>query len=120
MQPFELSEIEPRPGCRDIKVHGELDLAVAGQLDEALTGAVEAADVVLVDMGRCEFIDSSGLAVILRAHRRMEELGKRLAIYAPNAQVERILAMTGLTTNGLVFETAEEAAAAAYGEQQQS
>jgi len=42
----------------------------------------------------------------------MEEDGNRLAVYAPTNQVQRILSMTGLTANGLVFHTAEEAIAA--------
>jgi anti-anti-sigma regulatory factor len=41
----------------------------------------------------------------------MEEGGRRLAVYAPTDQVLRILSMTGLTSNGLVFDSAEEALA---------
>lgn len=112
MQRFNVSEQDLRPGCRDIQVEGELDLAVAGQLDEVLTAAVSECRGVLVGLERCEFIDSSGIAVILRAHNRMEADGNRLAVYAPTAQVLRVLSMTGLTSNGLVFESAEEALAA--------
>jgi len=112
MQRFNLTVHDPRPGCRDIQVEGELDLAVAGQLDEVLTAAVEECSHVLVGLERCAFIDSSGIAVILRAHHRMEEDGNRLAVYAPADQVKRVLSMTGLTGNGLVFATADEAIAA--------
>jgi hypothetical protein len=42
----------------------------------------------------------------------MEEDGGRLAVYGPTAQVLRVLSMTGLTANGLVFDSAEEALAA--------
>ena len=109
MQRFNVSEEDLRPGCRDIQVEGELDLAVAGQLDEVLAKAVGECRIVLVGLERCEFIDSSGIAVILRAHKRMESEGNRLAVYAPTAQVLRVLSMTGLTVNGLVFDNAEEA-----------
>ena len=50
--------------------------------------------------------------MILRAHNRMEEEGSRLAVYAPTDQVLRVLSMTGLTANGLVFDTVEEALSA--------
>jgi len=116
MQRFKLSERDLRPGCRDIQIEGELDLAVAGQLDEVLTAATGECSRVLVGMERCAFIDSSGIAVILRAHNRMEEEGNRLAVYAPTDQVLRILSMTGLTANGLVFDSAEEALSALGGE----
>ncbi|HXQ88367.1 MAG TPA: STAS domain-containing protein [Solirubrobacterales bacterium] len=115
MQRFNVTANDRQPGCRDIQIEGELDLAVAGQLDEVLTAAVAECDRILVGLASCTFIDSSGIAVILRAHSRMEEEGRRLAVYAPRDQVERILSMTGLTANGLVFASAEEALAALEG-----
>lgn len=112
MQRFEISERDLPAGCRDVQVIGELDLAVADRLDEALESAIVAYDRILVGLQRCDFIDSSGIAVILRAHNRMAEQGRRLAVYAANAQVLRVLSMTGLTQNGLVFDSVEEALAA--------
>lgn len=112
MQRFKVTKQELQPGCADVQVEGELDLAVAGELDEILTAATTEYDRVLVGLGRCTFIDSSGIAVILRAHNRMEEEGHRLAIYGPVDQVQRIFSMTGLTRDGLVFDSAEEALAA--------
>lgn len=115
MQRFNVSERDLRPSCRDVQVEGELDLAVAGQLEEVLTAAAGSCERVLVGLERCTFIDSSGIAVILHAHHRMEEDGHQLAVYAPTAQVLRVLSMTGLTSNGLVFDSAEEALAALGG-----
>jgi anti-sigma B factor antagonist len=112
MQRFKVATRDLQPGIRDVRIEGELDLAVAGQLDEVLTTAVAECRQVLVGLERCDFIDSSGIAVILRAHNRMEEEGNRLVVYAPTAQVERVLSMTGLTSNGLVFDSAEQALAA--------
>lgn len=112
MQRFNVSERDLEGGARDIQVEGELDLAVAGELDEVLAKACEQCEQVLVGLERCAFIDSSGIAVILRAHNRMQEEGNRLVVYGPTDQVLRVLSMTGLTANGLVFGTAEEALAA--------
>lgn len=112
MLSFNVTESDLQAGCRDVQVEGELDLAVAGRLDEVLATAAEQCDCVLVGLERCTFIDSSGIAVILRAHHRMEAEGNRLAVYAPTEQVLRVLSMTGLTANGLVFDSAEEALAA--------
>jgi anti-sigma B factor antagonist len=112
MQRFKVSERELESGARDIQVEGELDLAVAGELDEVLLKACEQCERVLVGLERCAFIDSSGIAVILRAHNRMQAEGNRLVIYAPADQVLRVLSMTGLTSNGLVFDSAEQALSA--------
>jgi anti-anti-sigma factor len=109
MQQFKVTANDLQPGCRDIQIEGELDLAVAAQLDEVLTAAVTECSRVLVGLDHCAFIDSSGIAVILRAHNRMREDGNQLAVYAPSDQVLRVLSMTGLTANGLVFASAEEA-----------
>jgi len=112
MQRFKVTERDLDSHCRAILVEGELDLAVAERLDDALAKAATECDRVLVGLERCDFIDSSGIAVILRARTRMEDEGKRLAVYGPTAQVLRVLSMTGLTGNGLVFDSADEAMAA--------
>ena len=116
MQRFNVRERDLESGARDIQVEGELDLAVAGELDEVLVKAGEQCQRVLVGLEKCAFIDSSGIAVILRAHNRMQEDGNRLVVYGPTAQVLRVLSMTGLTANGLVFDSAEEALAALGGD----
>ena len=116
MQRFKVTTRDLRPGTRDIQVEGELDLAVADKLDEALAAAADECTQVLVGLERCAFIDSSGIAVILRAFNRMQEDGNRLVVYAPTDQVLRVLSMTGLTGNGLVFGSAEEALTALSGD----
>jgi anti-anti-sigma factor len=112
MQRFNVRERDLGSGAREIQIDGELDLAVAGELDEVLAKAAEQCQRILVCLERCTFIDSSGIAVILRAHNRMQEEGNRLLAYGPTDQVLRVLSMTGLTANGLVFDSAEEALAA--------
>ncbi|HEX3238575.1 MAG TPA: STAS domain-containing protein [Solirubrobacterales bacterium] len=106
---FQLTEHELEPGIREIAVTGELDLAVADRLAEAIDRA-EGADA-LVSLEACEFIDSSGLAVILRAHQLGRESGRRVVIHSPSDPVRRVLEVTGLTGNGFVF--ADRAAALA-------
>jgi anti-sigma B factor antagonist len=109
VQRFKVTANDLQPGCRDIRIEGELDLAVVDQVDEVLSAAAAECSRVLVGLDRCAFIDSSGIAVILRAHNRMKEDGNQLVVYAPSDQVLRVLSMTGLTANGLVFASAEEA-----------
>jgi anti-anti-sigma factor len=113
MQAFKLSERDLRPGCREIQVQGELDLSVVDRLRDALDRAVAESSEILIGLEACEFIDSTGIAVIVQAHRQMAEDGKRLAICAPSSQVLRVLSVTGLTDNGLVFESVDEALGAA-------
>jgi anti-anti-sigma factor len=104
MQPFKLIETALGDGQAEIEVRGELDLAVADQLQEA----IERADGqrILISLAGCEFIDSTGIAVLVLASKAD---GRRLVVHSPSAQVLRIFDLTGLTGNGLVFEHREEA-----------
>jgi anti-anti-sigma factor len=101
---FKLTESEPAPGFREIRVEGELDLAVAEQLRQALRRDPQ--DQVLINLGSCEFIDSTGIAVILRAHRDGDG---RVVIHSPGGQVLRVLEVSGLIADGLVFGDREQA-----------
>jgi anti-anti-sigma factor len=113
MQAFKLSERELRPGCREIRVEGELDLAVADELREALDRALAESSEILIQLETCDFIDSTGIAVLVHAHQQAAKEGKRaVAVCAPSSQVFRVLSVTGLTDNGLVFESVEDALAA--------
>ena len=111
MRPFRLVEREISADCREIMVEGELDLAVAEQLRQALEGLGSDCAQILISLENCEFIDSTGIAVVVQVHNRFAEEGRRIVLYAPTSQVLRVLSVTGLTANGLVFESADEALA---------
>jgi anti-sigma B factor antagonist len=107
---FTLTEAEIEDGCREIRVEGELDLAVSDQLREAIVGCPS--DQILISLQSCQFIDSSGIAIIVRAHCAD---GSRVVVHSPSNQVLRILEMTGLTASGVVFADREQALAAVVG-----
>jgi anti-sigma B factor antagonist len=109
LRAFRLIEEDLRPDCRRVQIEGELDLAVAGRLEEALVRVGAECREVLIDLESCEFIDSTGIAAIVNAHRRLAEQGGRAVACAPSAQVLRVLSVSGLTANGLVFDSVEEA-----------
>jgi anti-anti-sigma factor len=106
-----LTEQDLGPGRREIRVSGELDLAVAGELDEALGRAI-GVEQVCISLDGCEFIDSTGIAVIVRAYSKSKERGDRIGVVGCSGQVQRVLKMTGLTENGLVFDDLDAALAA--------
>jgi anti-sigma B factor antagonist len=112
MRAFKLVEREVSAGVCEILVEGELDLAVAEQMREALAGVSADYTQILLCLENCEFIDSTGIAVVVQAHHRFAEEGRRVVLYAPTRQVLRVLSVTGLTANGLVFESAAEALSA--------
>jgi anti-sigma B factor antagonist len=110
---FKLTDAAHGSDVREIRIEGELDLAVADQLTDALDRAA-GARVVLIDLSGCEFIDSTGTSVIVRAYVAMKNEGRRLALVAPAGQIRRSLEMIGLMQDNLVFESAETAVTAAH------
>jgi len=116
--PFQASASELEGGVRLLEVHGELDLSTATQLEGPLEEATESADAaVLIDLADCQFIDSTGIALIVRAWQRIDSTagngGKGgLVLCCQNEQVRRVLEVTGLEHSLRVFETREQAVAA--------
>jgi anti-anti-sigma factor len=110
---FRISEAQLDGGCRELRVEGELDLVVVGQLQARLEKAIDDEVEVLIRLDRCDFIDSTGIAAILIAHKELTRKGRRLAICDPSAPVARTLEITGLGLDGLLYPGAEAAPAGA-------
>jgi anti-sigma B factor antagonist len=108
MQPFRLCVGEGRPGCYRIEVRGELDLAVTDRLSKALASAGEHREV-LVDLERCDFIDSAAVEAILRAEAGLTLEGRRILVVGARGQVLQVLNVLGLTDRGLVISDATAA-----------
>jgi anti-sigma B factor antagonist len=80
-----------------LTIAGELDLAAASTLEVELTQAIEGrSELIVVDLANLDFIDSTGLSVLVRGHQQAQEAGLELGLVNPGAQVERLLSLTGL------------------------
>ncbi|HEY1633414.1 MAG TPA: STAS domain-containing protein [Acidimicrobiales bacterium] len=80
-----------------LTVRGEVDLASAPKLAAAITELMDRGNTNLaVDLGSVEFIDSSGLGVLVGSLRRLREDGGDLVLRAASPAVTRILELTGL------------------------
>jgi anti-anti-sigma factor len=113
--PFEVAVGDLEDGVQTISVRGELDLSTAPQLEGPLEAALDSGEgSVLIDLSRCEFIDSTGIALIVRAWQRLDsgENGRALVICSQNDQVRRVLEITGLELSIPVHTTRDEALAA--------
>ncbi len=86
---------------RTVAAAGELDLSTVSTL-ETLLGEFErdGADLIVLDLSSLEFIDSSGLALLVNCHKRLNANGHGcLRLIAARADgVRRVLAATGLDT----------------------
>ena len=85
---------------------GRLTLHLSGELDHhGAKGAMRTIDALLdkymprdavLDLAGLTFMDSSGIALIIRTDRRMRETGGRSAIANPRQQPLRVLDASGI------------------------
>lgn len=83
-------------GAVVLGLSGELDLAGAPELDAALAAAREAGGGLTLDLSELEFIDSSGLGVLVRFHNAAATAGYEYSVIAGPPQVHRAFVLSGL------------------------
>lgn len=92
-----------------IVVRGELDLATSPELEDRLRNLCDSGNAqVVIDLRELEFMDSTGLSIIVKAHQRLTETGRRLSIVRGSQQVQRLLDLTGVSERLQLFDTPEE------------
>jgi anti-sigma B factor antagonist len=88
---------EPQDDARFVSLHGALDLANAKALEDEFI-CIEATSVsrIVLDLSELDFIDSTGLTMIVKADRRAKNDGHVLRLLRPSGQVGQALAVSGL------------------------
>ena len=95
MNAFNLSEREAPTGWREVRVQGEVDHAVAEQLQAAL--AERPVDQgVLVDLSDCDFVDGTGLSILVSARLQLKDRGQEMLLRGAHGQVRRLLSTAGV------------------------
>ncbi|QBI55906.1 STAS domain-containing protein [Streptomonospora litoralis] len=104
-----------RDDCVVLAPSGEIDMAAEDQFHRAVLAAVDDRPQgrLVLDFSRLVFIDSSGLRVLIQAHKATKAAGGSLAIAAASERIARILHVTAIDTRVAVFPTVEAALAAA-------
>ena len=80
-----------------LRVHGEVDMASAPELRRQLVGLVDAGRPhIVVDLELVEFMDSTGLGVLIGGVRRTRASGGDLRIVCTNDRLVSLFEITGL------------------------
>jgi len=81
-----------------VALRGELDLKTADPLREALDALVDrySDKHLTIDLTDVEFIDSSGLGVLLGRYRRLKPAGRHLSLTGVRPAVRSVLELAGL------------------------
>jgi anti-sigma B factor antagonist len=102
-------EVRDEDHAAVVAVSGELDLASSPALEEELDRVVASqTPLVVIDLRGLEFMDSTGLSVLIMAHQRAEESGQRFALVRGSQQVQRLLSLTGVAERLTLVDTPEQ------------
>ncbi len=77
-----------------LAVTGEIDAHTAPMLAEAIDSAEQSE--LEIDLSGVEFVDSSGLRVLIDAHQRADADGRTLRLARPSAAVQRLFEISGV------------------------
>jgi anti-sigma B factor antagonist len=96
-----------------VAISGELDLALCVKVAPDLNAALHSpARAIVIDLEAVSLVDSSGIALLLNAFRRLDQAGRRLAIACPMGSQRRAFEVTALDRQLPMYETRADALAA--------
>jgi anti-sigma B factor antagonist len=110
MREFRLDTTGPDGDCAVLQVTGEVDVYTAPALrdrirDLAAKGAVH----LIVDLRPVDFLDSTGLGVLVGGLKRLREDGGSLALAIGTPRILRVFQITGLTKAFAVWPSVTDA-----------
>jgi anti-sigma B factor antagonist len=94
--PLSIRIEESAPGASIVALAGELDLSTIPRMEGPLFEQIRQRPVVLVDLTKLSFIDSSGIGVLIQAFQESDGTRMRFLIGA-ETQVERVFRIAGVS-----------------------
>jgi anti-sigma B factor antagonist len=102
-------DVRERGQMSVIGVSGELDLASSTALEEELARVIDSgSELIVLDLRELEFMDSTGVSTLVKAHQRAGDAGKRFGLVRGPQQVQRLLSLTGIEDRLVFADTPEE------------
>jgi anti-anti-sigma factor len=90
-------ETSERADGYHVELSGELDIASASNIESRLMALEQREpELLILDLRRVNFIDSTGLSMIINADGRAKKAGRRLTIVSGDGVPRRILRTVGL------------------------
>ncbi len=108
-----LFSIEPHGASVVASVQGELDVVSSQRFDDCLSEAAPTSDRFILDMSAVDFLDTTALAVIVGHWRRQAAAGGLVFLAGARYRCIKALWITGLADRLPMYDTVDEALAAA-------
>lgn len=103
--------VERRADATIVRIRGEIDIASAGDVRETFIDVLSTSPTthLIVDLGGVDFVDSTGIGVMVAAHRRVTTNGGRFTAVVATPTVRKVLQTTGLLRAWRVTGSVEDA-----------
>ncbi len=108
--------MEPHGASVVASVEGELDVTSSQRFDDFLAEAAATSDRIILDLSAVDFMDTTALAVIVGHWRRQVEAGGLFFLAGARYRYTKALWITGLADRLPMYDTVDEALAAAQPE----
>jgi anti-sigma B factor antagonist len=92
-----------------VAVRGEIELATSAELSAALDEAIRASEgPFVIDLSQVDFLDSSGIACLVRARALLGRDDRTLALVCPAGSTRRALEITGIDELVALYDSRDE------------
>jgi anti-sigma B factor antagonist len=106
-------DVQERDRWSVVSLRGEIDVYTAPRLRQALIDLVEGGKTnILVDMSKVDFLDSTGLGVLVGGLKRVKAQDGSLEIVATQDKILKIFEITGLSKVFPIHESVDAAVSA--------
>lgn len=94
-----------------VKVDGDLDHNTANSIRKKIDSELKKnpINLLIMDLSTLNFMDSSGIGLILGRYKLINSLGGKLCLVKPNESIGRIINMSGLHKILSIYSSVEEA-----------
>lgn len=102
---------EPQSDVRILDVEGEVDVYTSQTLKQEITRVVsEGVRYIVLNLSKVEYLDSTGLGLLIGALKRLRENQGNLIIVSPSMRIMRVFEITGLYKIFSIYPNEAEAA----------
>lgn len=108
MEHLQIERSDQPDGTVVLTVRGEADIESAPELRSALAEAASKAQLIVLDLAGLEFIDSSGISVLIQAQSKATEEDRGLVLRNVPEQTARVFDVAGLASRFTISSDASE------------
>ena len=92
-----MSNFNEMDGLWEMNLAGEIDIYTANKLKESLVQMLnEKSESIRINCEELDYIDSTGLGVLIGALKRLKQDNKNIIIFKPRPNILKLLNITGL------------------------